>query len=360
MKIAILSAAHSIHTIKIVNGLDSFGHEVLLISQPDHADRDGQYNEGVKIHYLKKSGKKGYFTNARELKRVLKEFSPDVFNAHYASGYGIMAALGRVRPFVLSVWGSDVYEFPYQSFVNKLLVKFNLKRADHIFSTSHCMKKQTEKLVKNKNYTVTPFGVDCEEFCPEKRVAKSSDEPIVFGFVKGLSETYGIEYLIRAYKMLCEKTELDTRLVVYGRGAQEEQMKALANEFGLADRIYFGGFVNHSKVAEILGTVDIFCVPSTAESFGVSAVEAMACGVACVTSDAEGLAEVMEQGKTGIVVEKRNVEALCDAMLTLAENTDLRNEMGKAGRERVLKLYDWNENIKNIEQALTAVANDRK
>ena len=75
----------------------------------------------------------------RVLNTILRDWRPDILNAHYASGYGTTAALAGAKPLLLSVWGSDVYDFPYQGLLQAMLIRFNLRRATAIASTSRAM-----------------------------------------------------------------------------------------------------------------------------------------------------------------------------------------------------------------------------
>ena len=162
MRILFLSNAASIHTVRWVNALSERGHEVHLVYKFDDTPKENIINAQVIQHKLKYSGTKGYFLNAIQLRKLTKKISPDIVNAHYASGYGTLVRLARLRPLVLSVWGSDVYEFPYQSkFKMKLLVD-NLRYANVIASTSESMAEQVKLLMKEdtKNIIITPFGVD--------------------------------------------------------------------------------------------------------------------------------------------------------------------------------------------------------
>lgn len=195
MKIALLSAANSTHTEKIANSLCDRGHQVVLYSLPDHGDRDGGYHSGVTIRYFRHGGQKSYFYNHFELKKWLAEDPVDVLNVHYATGYGVIGRMCGFHPCVLSVWGSDVYDFPYEGRFKRRLLEKNLKDADLLLSTSHCMARQTEQFVRGKEIIVTPFGVDVTAFSP---AAPAERDSVNIGFVKGVSRKYGIEFLIRA------------------------------------------------------------------------------------------------------------------------------------------------------------------
>lgn len=354
MKIAVLSAANSIHTVKIVNSLAGMGHRVRLYSMPQHRDVDGAVATDVEIVYLDDTS---YLKNHRQLRRELSSFGARVLYAHYATGYGTVARKTGFHPTVLAVWGSDVYDFPRKSPVHGMLLRKNLAFADRIFSTSDVMARRTRRYV-NGDILTTPFGVDLTDFTPGHR---SDDGEICIGFLKAVSEKYGISYLLQAFAELTKRLPAYAlRLSVYGDGDQLADMKALAAGLGIDGRVRFFGRIPHQQASDALRTMDIFCVPSTldSESFGVSAVEAMACALPCVVSDVDGLCEVTVQGVTGLIVPRKNAGALCDALEKLVTDPALRRQMGAAGRARVEELYDWNRNIKTIEQGLLQAAGE--
>lgn len=348
MHVALLSAANSVHTQKIANALCERGYRVTLFSLPNHADQDNAYDKSIQIKYLHTPGIKGYIFNAGELRRLLLQDDIDILNAHYASGYGTLAGGIGFRPYVLSVWGSDVYDFPYEGWIKRALLKRNLRKADLLLSTSQCMAGQTEKFVRDKEIIVTPFGVDTTIFAP---LDASTHEEIRIGFIKGVSEKYGIEYLIRAFgKAIRACVNQKLHLYVYGDGNQMEAMESLVDELKITANVTFYGRIPHTAVPSALNKMDIFCVPSTldSESFGVSAVEAMACGIPCITSDVAGLSEVMVNGETGYIVPRKDVDALADKIIELVMNPQMRTIMGKNGRKRVMQYYEWNKCVDKI------------
>lgn len=346
LKIAILGSAASVHTVKIVNGLHERGHTVVLFSLPNHRDNEDAILDGVRVVYLKYSGAKGYYLNCFNLKRILLNEDFDILNAHYASGYGTLARLVKFTPLVISVWGSDVLLFPFQSKLNNKIIKKNLYATNAIFSTSNIMAQKT-KLLSDKEIFVTPFGVNTDLFSPKQ---KAHSVEIVIGYIKSISKTYGTKYLIEAFSELIGKTQFPIKLEIYGAGDQLDEMRNLVTELGIDKNVTFHGHIPNNQVPASLNTFDIFCAPSVNESFGVSTIEAMSCGIPCITSDADGLAEIMVDGETGFVVDRCNATALCEKMLVLINDKDLKNAMGESARKHVLEYYDISENIKTIEK----------
>ena len=101
----------------------------------------------------------------------------------------------------------------------------------------------------------------------------------------------------------------------------------------------------------MLNTIDIFCVTSilNSESFGVAVVEAMACEVPVIATDVDGFKEVVNDNITGYKVKRKNIEEIAQKIEKLVIDKEQRTKMGKAGRRKVLKEYDWKENVKTME-----------
>ena len=353
MKIALLSAASSIHTVRWANGLSAAGHEVFVISQHRVID---PFNSAVEVHLFPFRGALGYFTMVPAVRRLLRVIQPDLVNPHYASGYATTARLVGYRPWVLSVWGSDIYDFPYKSPLHKWLVNKNLREADQVASTSYCMAEKARSLVPElTSIAITPFGVDLTIFAgiqPEKPDKKVK---LVIGTVKTMKPKYGIDTLIEAYALLVQRfqsksglkaLELELRLV--GGGEQTAELQALAEHLGVADSVDFVGQVPHARVPQELSKLDIYVALSRIESFGVAVIEAGAAGRPVVVSDSGGLPEVTVEGETGFVVPRENPKAAADALEKLVMDAELRQRMGNAGQEHVAKHYSWDACIETM------------
>lgn len=350
MKIVFLAPLSVIHTIRWANVFAEHGHEVHVISM--HNLSVDQLHPDVNVHMLPFKAPLGYYLNVWAIKSILKHIKPDVLNAHYASGYGTLARLSGYHPFVLSVWGSDVYDFPYESSIKMSIIQKNLDAADLICSTSEVMKKQTKNLlVSPKKILVTPFGIDTTKFTPKRNF---SEEVHVIGTVKTLASKYGIDTLIKAFAIVANKlSDKDLRLVIAGDGPQRTELVNLASNLEIADKCKFLGRISHDKVPEVLHSFDIYVAlsESESESFGVAILEASACGLPVVVSDAGGLSEVVENGKTGIVVPRRDPEAAAKAIFLLMNYAQMRRRLSENGVKRVNQLYLWRNCYKTLYEA---------
>jgi glycosyltransferase involved in cell wall biosynthesis len=345
----LLAPASSIHVLRWANGLSAAGHEVHVVSKHLSA---GSFAPDIQVHLFPLRGKVGYFTMAAGVRKLLKKLQPDIVNAHYASGYGTTAMLVNYRPWVLSVWGSDVYDFPYKSLLHKWLLRKNLVAADAVVSTSRCMAEQTRLIAPSlSGIAITPFGVDMKALQPIDHHTEgqvSSKGQLVVGTVKHMENKYGIDTLLEAFALVrkrlqCEDNPMAGRLVLrlVGGGSQIEELKLLTQRLSVADAVVFTGRVPHHQVVRELAKLDIYVALSRLESFGVATIEASAARCPVVVSDAGGLPEVTIHGQTGFVVPRENPDAAAEAMLRLIRDPGLRFRMGAAGHRHVQKNYNW-------------------
>lgn len=354
MKICFVAPADSYHIAKWCKWFHSRGHEVHVVSFTSSVI------DGVTVHSLNVDvnvhgsdiSKLKYFKYSGEVKRIVEQLNPDIINVHYATSYGTAVALSGLKGYVLSVWGADIYDFPNKSILHKAMLKFSLSHAKYIFSTSNVMAEETQKYTKKK-IEITPFGVDTELFLPVKQNRDQSDDEFVVGTVKALTPKYGIEYLLKAVAIIKnEYAQIPIKLRIAGKGNHEDEYKNLAVSLGIDDITTWLGFISQEQAAKEWANMDVGIIASTldSESFGVSAVEAQACGIPVIISDVPGLMEATSPGQTSVVVPRKDEKALAKAIVHLYENSNMRTEYGRAGRTLVLKKYEINNCFENIEK----------
>lgn len=280
-----------------------------------------------------------YLRRIWKIRKFVHEQRPDIFHAHYASSYGLLGRLCNYHPFVISVWGSDVYEFPRKSWLTRGILKSNLGSADRICSTSHAMARETQRYT-NKNILVTPFGIDIKEF---KTIKRPKGNNRIIGTIKGLENKYGIDTLIKAFSLIHYRFP-DVKLRIIGSGPGKRDYVELANRLGLSQEVEFKERISHEQVPTHLNEFDIFIALSRNESFGVAVVEAMGCGVPVVVSNVGGLPEVVTNEINGFCVEPDSPADAAAKIETLLNDDELRARFSKNGRNHVLEKYDWTQN----------------
>ncbi|AFZ36676.1 glycosyl transferase group 1 [Stanieria cyanosphaera PCC 7437] len=355
MKLAFLAGQNSIHTVRWVNAMVEKVSELHLLTM--HQPKD-PIDQRVKIHQLPYKAPHGYFFNLKHLKKILTNLQPDLLHVHYASGYGTLGRLTGYHPLILSVWGSDVYDFPATSFLHRTLVAANLRQADWVCSTSEVMAKQTLSICPElPNLSITPFGIDIDKFSPRSTLRDKNY--LTVGTVKRLTSKYGIDILLKAFAhartmAINYHPEIanQLRLMIVGDGSQKKELESLAKQLQIQNITNFVGAVPHEQVPHYLNQMDIYVAASRldSESFGVAVLEASACGLPVVVSNAGGLPEVVADGVTGYIAPKENVQATAKAILQLIQNDRDRILMGLAGRKLVCDRYVWQNNVELMQQ----------
>ena len=351
MKICFLAPANSAHIVKWCGYFVSQGHEVHVVSftRGDLAGTtvhfvdcgaDAESSDRKKLNYLLKSGK---------VRKLVKQIHPDIINAHYATSYGTVAALAGLKNYIVSVWGSDIYDFPNKSPLHKALLEFSLRKAPHLFSTSQAMADEAAKYTK-KHFEITPFGVDTDLFSPDKR--DRADRDFVIGTVKALSYKYGIDYLLRAAAIVRkEHPEIPLRVRIAGKGPDEAAFKQIADDLQISDIVTWLGFISQEQATKEWANMDLAVISSSSssESFGVSAVEAQACACPIIVSDVPGLMEATKPGETSVVVPRKNERALANTIFDLYINEKKRFDYGEQGRRFVIDNYEYRRCFEKIE-----------
>lgn len=339
MKICFVGPANSAHIEKWCTWFGEQGHEIHVISFTP-----GQI-AGANVHHIDLGvdangsdiGKLKYLLTGKRIKRTIHQIHPDIVNAHYATSYGIAMALSGIKDYILSVWGSDIYDFPNKSILHRALLKYSLKKATHLFSTSQAMADEARKYT-NKKFDITPFGVDMELFHPNKRT-RTSAEPFTIGTIKTLSDFYGIECFIKAAaKIATENPKLDIAVRIAGSGPKYEEYVQLAKKLGIEDKVAFLGRISQAEAATEWANMNVAIIPSVLyESFGVAAVEAQACGNTVIVSDVAGLLETTSPNRSSLVVPTKDESATADAILKLYQDSELQKKLGENRTQNIFK-----------------------
>lgn len=275
-----------------------------------------------------------------------------------------LGRLSRVQNSVLSVWGSDVFDFPEKGRLAKSLVLANLRYAKGIAATTPAMAQRVQELLANDTLPVaiTPFGVELTAFHTTLRARR--DSPLVVGAVKNLKKIYGFSVLIDAVRELKERAIIDPRghalrVMIYGDGPERLPLMEQAARYGLSEVIHLPGRVPHSEVPRVLDSLDIFVSPSLRESFGVSVIEAMAAHLPVIVSDSTGIASALTHAEDSLIVPSGDSSSLAAALELLLSDSRLRQRLAFAGRRRAERDFDFSINADELLRLLSHVSRCR-
>ena len=281
-------------------------------------------------------------------KFIRKEKFDIVHTATSKAGFlGRLAAYLTGVPIILHT----IYELPQNSTQNIFLKRFYRKLetlaaqwTDHIITISNPNYNQIvlEKTTSSQKITIIPNGIDITKYDLEvdvsakKRELGIPDGAYIVGTVGRLETPKGHKYLLQGIPLILQKFP-NTIFLIVGAGILREQLEDTVKQMGVEKNVIFTGF--REDLIEIMHTFDLFCLPSLWEGFGVVIAEAMACSLPVVASNVGGIADVVEDGVTGILVQPKNPKLIAKAIMKLLNDNCLAEKMGQNGKERVARLF---------------------
>jgi len=208
-----------------------------------------------------------------------------------------------------------------------------------------------------ENKTVRHYiGVNVSHYASFKNLSVRRKNRVVF--IGRLIKTKGIQYLLNAMETVQSKVK-DVELVIIGDGPMRSSVEDFAKN--KLKNVQILGSLNHEKTLEELNKGSILCVPSCIgdngqeESFGMVFAEAMSLGIPVVSSSIGGIPEVVKNGVTGLLAKERDSAELAECLLGLLSDSNAREKMGMAGKERVSNLFDIRKQSKSLESIYTSL-----
>ncbi|MCD6325952.1 glycosyltransferase [bacterium] len=281
----------------------------------------------------------------------------DILHFHLPNPTAVVSYLiARPKGKLVVTWHSDIVrQAKFLPFYKPFLHRF-LELCDVILPTSEQYAKSSPFLDRFiSKCQAVPLGIDTSRFTlrnaeTDQIIAKLREQhgSRIVLFVGILRYYKGLSYLIQAMQ------RVDGRLVIVGKGPMEKELKAKVSELGLGAKITFAGAVSEELLPAYYHLCDVFCLPSIyrSEAFGVSQIEAMACGKPVVSTQLDsGVPFVNMHRKTGIIVPPKDSNALAEALNELLSNRALASQMGDLARRRVEREFT----AKRMTQSVLAV-----
>lgn len=283
-----------------------------------------------------------FFAALLTVKRLQRKFPFDLIHAHMACPAGFAAVLLGIfcgKRVIITAHGSDVHTFP-QNFFLRRLVLFALKRAHKVATVSFALKGLIEEMAPlQKDISVIRNGVREDAFfplgkikCRERLGLPVSRKAILF--VGNLLPVKGVDSLLRAFVTVSKSNHAD--LIIIGKGASAQELKALTKALGIEARVYFVGAVNHDMIPLWLNACDVLCLPSHREGFPTIIVEAFACGRPVVATRVGGVPEAVINDSLGILIDSNQPDVLAAAL-----NTALAKEWNSQAIAAYGRSFSW-------------------
>lgn len=294
-----------------------------------------------------------YPVAALTVRRILRDFSPDVVSAHFVPNYGLIAALVVRRPWVLSTWGSDVMTDPDKSAFHHWRTRFVLRRAAFVTSDARVLSERIRAFgVAEERIREFPYGVDTVRFRPDP-VGHPSGPRVVTN--RKLESLYAVETVVEAFAAVREALP-DATLTVAGDGSQRGALEKLVAASPARSSVSLVGAVGHEQMPLLLRDHDIYVSTSPHDTTSVSLLEAMACGLFPVVTDIPANREWIRDGENGRLVPPRESGRLSVAIIDSWRDAELRARARGINQEIIQKRARWEESMRPARDLFDALA----
>jgi L-malate glycosyltransferase len=292
----------------------------------------------------------------------------DVMHMHYAIPHATAAYLAReiyrptrYLPFVTTLHGTDITLVgSRKSFLPA--TRFSIEQSDAVTAISHYLAEETARTFGYTRAEVIANFINAAEYQRRDASALRAElapggEPVVI-HVSNFRPVKRITDCVRALAELRGRHAVKARLVMCGDGPERERAEALARELNVSGDVLFVGSV--PNIADYLSAADLFLLPSETESFGLAALEAMACEVPVVATRVGGLPEVVRDGETGYLVPLGDTAAMAGCAARVLSDARLKEELGRRGREWAVTKFSTEKIIPQYEALYERVARRRQ
>ncbi len=340
--------------------LASRGHQVHLISYAQPMRLEG-FQDNIYYHEVEVSRYPLFefplYTPALASKivEVARYERLELVHAHYAIPHAISAFLAKEMlrgelTVITTLHGTDITLVGLEpSFLP--VMKFSIERSDGVTAVSRFLReKTTTNYGIDKEITVIPNFVDTAKYrriaCDElrERVAPHGEKILVH--VSNFRNVKRVPDVVRIFAEVRKK--VPSKLLLVGDGPDRSATENLVHELGLQEDTRFLGKQN--ELVTILSSSDLMLMPSQSESFGLSALEAMACEVPVVSSSVGGLPELQVHGETGFIAEIGDIDRMARYAIDLLTNDAKRELFGRACRRRAVEMFDVHKIVNRYEE----------
>jgi N-acetyl-alpha-D-glucosaminyl L-malate synthase BshA len=336
--------------------LAALGHQVHFISYSQPFRLSGR-DDGIFYHEVPVSSYPLFefppydLALASRMAEVAEFYELDLLHVHYAIPHSVsallarqmLAARGRRLPFVTTLHGTDITLVGLdRSYLP--ITRYAIQESDGVTSISDYLKEKTvQHFGVTRGIEVVPNFVNCDVYTPivdqarraEARKRLAAPEEAILMHLSNFRPVKRVLDVVRVFAQVAR--ELPAQLVLAGDGPDRSAAEWLAHDLGIQARVHFLGKME--RVNELLPLADLMLMPSELESFGLAALEAMACKVPSIATHVGGVPELIDDGVTGLLYEVGDVDGMAAGALSLLKDRARLEAMREAGRKTAQKRF---------------------
>ncbi len=287
----------------------------------------------------------------KRMLKILRQEQIGLIHCNSTSGIALLGSIAARIAGIPFVWHVRVITFGW------LLDLFVGLLSTRIIAISEAVRNRFWWMRGSPRLVIVHNGVDLQRFNPSveggsfRKEIGCGDKDLLVGTVGRFHPIKGYEYFIRSASVVVKKVP-EAKFLIVGLNYHEnnrylDSLRNLARDLGLEDKIIFTG--SRDDVPEIMASLDLFVLSSTAEAFGRVVVEAMACGKPVIAFGGGGVLDIVEDGVTGLLAAPRDSDGLADRIVRVLEDRDAAAELGTKGRQRAEELFGIAAHAKKIE-----------
>ena len=333
----------------------------------------GKFETVQKMRYYSYNWLKYNLRMLTKSKRIIKDIDPDLIHHIFPSwidfGYSLFPIFNSTKPFVygpiLTQRGVDMkrasspkdrlLSYFRRSLLSKVYEQ-TLRRATRVIVSVDDALDHLPHFVREKSVTIC-HGVDTKFFAP--RVSRKDDSRFNVVFLGRWIPPKGIPVAIKAISLVKHRIP-NILFKIYGSGPQRAELEVQIKAEGLDGSVQFPGFVEDENLPAALCEADVLCCPSLEDASPSVILQGMACGVPIIATKVGGIPEMVSHGENGLLVEPNDPKALSEALMRLFGYPEAMREMGKNGRARAERVYDWGVIAQKISEVYEVSIRERR
>lgn len=307
---------------------------------------------------------------ATRIAEVSEYYDLDIMHVHYAIPHSVSALLARQMlatrnrklPFVTTLHGTDITLVGIdRSYLP--ITRFAIEQSDGVTSISNYLREKTvQDFSIQRPIEVIPNFVNCDVYTPklegreQARAVFAKPHEKIFAHLSNFRAVKRVIDVVEVFARVAAK--VPSQLLMIGDGPDRSKAEYLAIDLGVRDRVHFLG--KQDSVSDLLPLADLMIMPSEMESFGLAALEAMACRVPTIATRVGGVPELVEDGVNGLLFPVGDIEAMADASIALLKDESRLEEMRIASRKTAQKYFCASQIIPQYEQYYEKVLTESK
>jgi glycosyltransferase involved in cell wall biosynthesis len=361
MRIIYFSKSYTPHDYRFLSSLAKTKHEIFFLQLESTQRQTEDRPVPAKVRQILWAGGQREFRwrdtprLTLELRRIIREFKPDVIHAGPIQNCAFLVALSGYRHLLTMSWGYDLVMEADKSWWMKQVTGYTLRRSAFFVSDANVTREKAISFGMNPDRTVVfPWGIDLKHF-KQKTFKRSNVRTLTLFCSRTWESIYGVDVLAKAFVKVAQ-TNPDVNLILLGGGSQGANIRRVLMNGGVMERVHFGGQVGQRDLPRWYHMADIYISPSHVDGSSVSLMEALASGLPCLVSDIAGNREWIRDGVNGWLFRDGDVDDLAEKILYAIKNQREFKRIGELARKTAEEKADWKKNFGTLLEVYNVIA----